>query len=165
MPEKERALVTNQETWTRTNVIDAAKAGLDVALEVNERFYSTASVLDNTAAIEVSSAINGIEIRFLLTTNNADVDIDIWAARAKDDNITRVCTLDIICGQQQSDDGSLYADTINISNINWPKTPKVVEPGTDHIARLLFDLVGYKRLLFHGYNVFNSDCIVEISGY
>jgi len=166
MSEKERALATNQFQWSRLGTIDATAAGADVALAKTERFYSTASVLDNSVAFETDSELNGIEVRFLLSTNNEDVDIDIWAARAEDDNLRRACTLDVVAGDQDSDDSKKFADTINVSNIaGWPKKPKSKVSGTDHIATLHFDFCGYKRIVFHGYGTFDEDCIIEISGY
>jgi len=33
------------------------------------------------------------------------------------------------------------------------------------MATLNFDLMGYKKIAFHGYGTFDEDCIVEISGY
>jgi len=140
----------------------------DNALDEAERFYSTAKLLDNVVAFEVEegSGINGIEIRFLFSTNSHTADIEIWAARAGDDNIRRVCTLDVVAGNQDTSDSLKIADTINVSNEDgWPKKPKSKVSGTDHIATLHFDLCGYKRILFHGYGTFDSDIIIEISGY
>ena len=65
MSEKERALSTNQLEWWRIGTIDATAAGADVTLAKTERSWATASVLDNSAVAEVTTGVNGIEIRFL----------------------------------------------------------------------------------------------------
>lgn len=166
MSEKGRILLTTHNEWYSLGTIDSTAAEADSALGVDERLWSTASVLDNSVSIEVTEDVNGIEIRFKLSTNNEDVDIDIWAARKEDDNLRRVCTLDVIAGNQDSDDSKKFADTINVSNEDdWPKKPRSFDSNADNLAVLLFDLCGYKRVVFHGYGTFDEDCIVEVTGY
>lgn len=166
MPEKGRVLLTTQNVWTEIGTIDATAAGADVALAASERFYSTAKLLDNVVSAEVSEDINGIEIRALLSTNDHDVDFDIWAARAEDDNLTLVATVDCIAGNQDSDGSKKFADTLTLSNTDgWPKKPKTKVAGANYMARTFFDLCGYKRVLIHGYGTFDSDCIIEVSGH
>lgn len=173
------SLWTPSRRWSRLGTIDATAAGADVALAVAERDLITNGDLANVVWTDMDkliapeapeSPINLAEVRFLLTTNNADVDIDVWAGRwsrgtSVNCELSRVCTLDVICGQQDGDDTTLhFADTINISNNQWLKTVSAIVPGTDHQARLLFDLCGCNILLFHGYGTFDEDCIVEIAG-
>lgn len=167
MAEKGRTLLTDQLKWFRLGTINATAAAADVALAKTERSFSSAILLDNVVSIEeIPESINGIEIRCLLETNNEDVDIDIWAARKGDDNLTLVGTLDVIAGDQDSDDSLKFADTMTLSNEDgWPKKPITKISGADYIARTLFDLCGYKRVVFHGYGTFDEDCIIEISGY
>jgi len=169
MAEKGRVLLTNQLIWSRMGIIDANTAEAeDNALDEAERFYSTAKLLDNVVAFEVEegSGINGIEIRFLFSTNEHTADIDIWTAKKDDDNLELVCTTDVVCGNQDSNDGKKFADTANLSNEDgWAKKPKSKVAGTDYIVVIRFDLCGRKRVLLHGYGTFDSDCIIEISGY
>lgn len=162
------ALKTFRQPWIQVGTIDATAAGSDSALGVAERDYTTNKDLDNVVCKEVPANINTLEVAFILTTNNHDVDIDVWCGRLKNKEaeMARVCTLDVICGQQDFNDSTHhYADTINISNNQWLKTVSAIEPGTDHMARLIFDLCGYDLVLFHGYGTFDGDCIVEISGF
>lgn len=164
--EKERALVTQHLTWQNVGTIDSTAAGSDSQLAYGERFYETLIALDNGIGIEIPSGINGVEVRFKLSNNNDDVDIDVWASKREDDNLRLVCTLDVVAGNQTSDDGYKFADTINISNEDgWPQEPVGKTPAADYMAVLVFDLCGYSRLAFHGFGTFDSDCVVEVSGY
>ena len=167
-----QAVITLQKSWIELGTIDATTATADGALGVAERDFASASLLDNSVYFDVAKDysnrhdINKIEVRFILTTNNEDVDIDIWACRGEANEMTRVCTLDVICGQQDADDTTHhYADTCNISNNKWITTVEKIVPGTDHQARIVFDLCGYEKILFHGYGTFDEDTIIEVSGY
>jgi hypothetical protein len=164
--EKNRELSTSQQVWYRGGTIDSTLAGADVALAKTERFYSTASLLGNVVVVDLDPTANGTETRFLLDSDADDVDIDVWAVRTSDDNLILVCTLDLIAGDQDSDDSLKFADTGNISNEDgWPKKPVWKVSGADYIGRLLFDGCGYDKLVFHGYGTFDSDCVVEVAGY
>jgi len=158
-------LTTSHLRWERIGTINGAAANADAALGVAERDYTGASVLANSVVYKLLRETNGIEVRFVLTTNNADVDIDVWAARDVDE-MARVCTLDVVCGQQDAvGDTYHYADTINITNNKWLNPVKAVVPGTDHQARWVFDAYGYTKILFHGYGTFDEDCIIEVTGF
>lgn len=159
-----------RQAWDRIGTIDASAAGSDIALGVAERNFITNKDLANAVWVKVHPSIAALEVRFLLTTNDADVDIDIWAGRlhrtGNNVEMARVCTLDIICGQQNANDSTHhYADTINITNNKWLKTAYSVILGDDHQARFIVDLCGNGLVLFHGYGTFDEDCIVEISGF
>jgi len=163
--EKNRALVTNQFGWQSMGTITKAAVdagGGETALGILERLYSTASILDTSIVCEPDSQLNGLEVRFLSRTDGFTFDIDIWARRKNDNNLTRVCTLDVVIGNQTG----RFADTINVSNADgWPKKPKSFVSGTNHIARILFDFCGYSEILFHGYATFGGDITIEVSGY
>ncbi len=162
-------LETQQIPWINLGTIDATAGDADVALAVTERDFASAKLLDNVVYWKVPYGINTTEVRFILTTNNDDVDIDVWAGRIDSDDdaeMSRVCTLDVICGQQDANDSTHhYADTINITNNKWISTVSAVVPGTDQQARLVLDLCGYDLLLFHGYGTVDADTLVEVSGY
>ena len=68
---------TQQIPWIRLGTIDATAAAADVALGVAERDYDTNKDLDNVVVYAVPYGINALEARFLLTTSDADVDIDV----------------------------------------------------------------------------------------
>jgi len=161
-----KGVETAQLSWASVGTIDATAAAADSALGVAERDFTTANALANAVSYVIPQEINYIEVRFILTTNEADVDIDIWAIRSADSEMCRVCTLDVICGQQDADDDTHhYADTCTVANNKWITTVSAIIPGTDHMARLVFDVCGYDRILFHGYGTFDEDCEIEVSGY
>lgn len=161
-----KGVETVQLSWSSAGTILASTAHGDTALTEAERDFATANALTNAVSYTIPQEINYIEVRFVLTTNEADVDIDIWAIRSADTEMCRVCTLDVVCGQQDADDATHhYADTCTISNNQWLTTVSSIVPGTDHMARILFDVCGYDRILFHGYGTFDEDCEIEVSGY
>ena len=166
------ALKTIKMPWIRLPLfLDATDANGKSAAAVGARDLTALKLLTTYFVYkEIPAGINTLETRFLSITNNHVVDIDVMAGRL--DNLgnadmTRVCTLDVIVGQQVTEDATYtkYADTINISNNLWNTTVAAVEPGTDHMARLIFDLCGYDVIGFYGYGTFDGDVAVEISGY
>ena len=165
---KNTILQTLQMPWIRIGTIDATAAAADITLGVAERDFLTNKDLANVAYWFVPYGVNGIEARLLLTTNNADADIDVWVGKLDADGnaeMTRICTLDVICGQQDANDATHhYADTLSISNEIWLTAVRAIV-ATDCQGRITFDLHGYNLLLFHGYGTFDEDTIVEVSGY
>ena len=122
--------------------------------------------------------VNGVEVRFKLTTNGANAtSVDVWAGRFvntggphADAELTRMATLDVECGTQTSlGSALLFADEITLSNEAWPKDLAVVASGndTDSQARLyISDMCGYDCLLFHAYGAtVAEDTVVDISGW
>lgn len=162
---KARSRETNRIGWSLVGTIDSATAGEASALGTGSRFYDTRLSDDNAVAFEANPGLNVLEIRFAMDTNNHDVDIELYAVREGDDDMVRMCTLDVVCGNQDSTNRGKWADTINLTNENWITDMVVVEPGADHIARLVFDTCGYYKFLFWGYGTFDSDCSIEVSGY
>lgn len=162
---------TIRESWHRLGTIDAIAGAADAALGVAERDFTTNKDLDNVVYKKVPLGINVLEARFLLTTDGANVAIDVWVGRDQQENnieMTRVCTLDVECGTQDANDSTHhYADEIIVTNDQWLKTILTVQSGndTDLMARLAFDLCGYNLVLFHGHTTFAEDCIVEITGF
>ena len=165
---------TIRQPWINIGTIDATAGAADAALGVAERDYVSAIALANVVSKVLPLGINSLETRFLLTTNGANVTIDVWAVRLnnlKQGEMARVCTLDVECGTQVTDHATAtkYADEIILSNntAQWPKTPVVIQSGNDTelMARLIFDMCGYDAIVFHGRTTFAEDCIVEISGY
>lgn len=157
-------------SWNRIGTIDATAAESDIALGVTERDFITNKDLPNVVWVKVHPSIAVLEARFLLTMNDADVDIDMWAGRLHSEGnnveLARVCTLDVVCGQQDADDDTHhFAQAIGITNNKWLKTVSSVIPGDDHQGRVIVDLCGNGLVLFHGYGTFDEDCIVEISGF
>jgi hypothetical protein len=169
---------TVQSEWLSLGTIDATAAAADAALGVAERDYAGANALDNVVSKILPISWNVVEARFLLVANGSNVTIDVWGGRSKKSTIdtrvaemARICTLDVECGLQQTDNGSLlYADEIiitNITNNDWLKTVYAVQSANDSdlMARLILDMCGYDLLLFHGHTAFPEDCIIEIAGF
>jgi len=170
-------MCTRQNEWTRVGTVASATANGDSALSVTERSWSTSILLTNCVTFISSEGINGIEVRFLMPTNNQTADLEIFAVRAGevegplvDNNLTRITDLDLTCGLQAEINasdavtGKLYVDTIAATN-TWSNSVTVVDSAADRIARIKFDLCGYRGILFHGYGTFQADCIVEIAGF
>jgi hypothetical protein len=169
---------TVQVHWLSLGTIDATAAGNDSALGVTERTFQSVKDLDNVVWWKASPGMNAMIARFLLATNDADVDIDVWVGRMNGDpykdstldvGLQRLCTLDVICGQQTDVVATkLYADTINVSNdvarheIFSSSMTSSIE---DHMANMAVDLGGVNIVVFHGYGTFDEDCEVQISGY
>ena len=155
-----------------TGTIDSTAAAADIALAVGERSFTLSKTLDNFVYAQIRQGINAVEFRFKLTTNNADVDIDIYGVRTGDDNMIKIGTLDVIAGQQTEFDstgtatGLVFADTITWSSTTlFLKTTYSAIPGVDQCARGVFDACGYEYIGFHGYGTFDEDCAVEFSGF
>ena len=161
-----KGVETAQLSWASIGTILASTAHGDSVLDVDERDFTTANALTNTVTYTVPPEVNYIEIRFILTTDEADVDIDIWAVRSADGEMCRVCTLGVVCGQQDADDVTHhYADTCTIADNKWLTTVSEIAPGTNHMARIMFDVCGYDRILFHGFGTFDENCEIECTGY
>ncbi len=164
--DNERNLGTSRLPWYLIGTIDATAAGADSTLGVAERDFITTNALVNAVSIAPPTSMNALEVRFALTTNDADVDIEIWACRGENE-MKRIITLDVICGQQDyTDTTHHFAQTINLSNEKWHSGITAISDDDDTMALLLIkDTHGYDRFLFHGFGTFDEDCIVEVSGY
>lgn len=166
--DKGQFLETVQAAWDNIGTLDATASAADITLADTERWVSaleTCIANGNCILFNVPKGMNKLETRFLLVTENHDVDIEVWAARKGDNDVTRIATLDVICGDQDHSNGTnQFADTINISNEKWDADVSVVSD-TDTMARLYFDVLGYDRIYFHGFGTFDGDTIVECSGY
>lgn len=162
-------LQTVQIPWISLGAINATTADADDALAVSERLYGTIKALTNVLSYKVPAGINTLLSRFILGTDNHDVDIDVWLGKLNEDGeagLIRVATLDVIAGTQIAEDGvSLYADTINVSNDNWLFGVKTAIPAAEHMGILAIDMAGFDLVVFHGYGTFDSACTVEISGF
>lgn len=167
--------------WISIGTIDSTAAAADEALGVDERNFQSIKDLDNAVYWILPKALSSVEIEFLLTTDEADVNIDIWTGEiAKDPSyqsdvdcdLQRKATLDVICGKQDVFGTTKhYADTINVSNDAVYATGTDVDgvltsiPTADHLAKLSFDMKGSNLLVLHGYGTFDEDCEVRVRGY
>lgn len=166
------ALKTVKMPWLRLPFfLDATDANGKSAAAVGARDLSDFVALTTYFVYkEIPTGINTLEARFLGITNDHDMTVDVHAGRLDEHGVaemTRVCTLTLKVGQQTTNDGTygLFVDTITVSNNKWLKTASSIEPGTDQIARLMFDLCGYDVVGFYGYGTFDGDLVVEISGF
>ena len=173
-----------QMHWISLGTLDATASAADSALGVAERnfqsLFPSLAAIDNALYYYIPRPLSAIEVRFELTTNNADVDIDIWKgwlardpARhiTEDCDLKRLVTLDVICGQQDVYGTTRhFADTINISNDStYGGIAKSGNAGdgytADHMATIQFDLNEANLIVFHGYGTFDEDCVVDVRGY
>lgn len=160
--------------WFSLGTIDATAAAADVTLAATERNYQTNKDLANVVALYVPPAISAIKARFLITTNDHDVDIEIWQGKlanmpdqhpTEDCDLQRKATLDVICGQQDVYGTTKhYADTINVTNDATEDGIDYSNPGADQMATIHWDLKGDNLVLFHGFGTFDGDCEVEVTG-
>jgi hypothetical protein len=166
LPTNETILSSAHLPWLPIGTIDATAGDADDTLGVAERDFASAAALDNSVYVETLPGMNALEVRFVLTTNDEDVDIDVWACRGINE-MRRVCTLDVICGlQNYTNATNHFAQTINISNETWRGGVSAISDDDDTMALFYIDdTLGYNRFLFHGWDTFDEDCIVEVSGY
>ena len=167
-------LGTIQMEWLSIGTIDATAAGADSALGATERTVQDIKDLDNVVYYEVPKHISVLRARFLLATNNADVDIDIYEGRMKkklsedssgDSALRRVVTLDVVAGQQtHTTTTKLFADTATEANDVTMKG-LTTKTQTDHMAIVEWDLCGANIVMFHGFGTFDEDCEIEVCGY
>ena len=166
---------TIQHAWITIGTIDASAAGSDSALTVTERNLQTNKALANFVYYIVPKKVSAIQVRFLTTINNDDVDIDLWQGVTKkpfannpseDCSLQRKATFDVIIGNQDSQEVTgKFADTINITVDAVENGIDYNNPGTDHMATIHWDLKGDNIICFHGYGTFDRDCIVQVKGY
>jgi len=168
-------LQTLQLPWIEIGTIPASANGKSVLGEA-ARTFQVASALANTVYWLVPYGVNAAAVRFLLTLNGADVDIDVYLGRlsvspgidsSADCSLQRICTLDIVCGEQQyhANTSLLFADTINVSNDATIQGIGTSVPGDSHMATMHFDLRGHNLVLFHGYGTFDKNCTIHVTGY
>ena len=161
--------------WFSIGTIDATAAAADITLAVTERNFQSVKALDNVAYFFVPPAISALQMRFLLTTDDADVDIEIWTGKLvrnlsqnpnEDCDLQRMGTLDVICGTQDVYGTTKhYADTAIVTNDAAEGGFNTSLPAANHMITKSFDLKGANIVVFHGFGTFDEDCEIEVSGY
>ena len=163
---------TKSIPWVNIGTIDATAAAADTALGATERTFQDIKDLANVVWFFVPKAMSKLQYRMLLTTDDADVDIDIWSGKVSRDpgiNPTINCclqrkgTLDVIAGKQEAISGKLFADTLTVSN-EAAVAETVSFGAADHMRINELSLGGDNLVVFHGYGTFDEDCQIEISG-
>jgi len=161
--------------WFSLGTIVQATAHGDATLGVAERNFQTNKDLTNVLYLFVPPAISAIKVRFLMTTSDEDVDIEIWQGKLVQDpsklstvdcDLQRKATLDVICGTQDVYGTTKhFADTINITNdVTEDGIDKSI-PAAEHMATLHWDLKGDNLVVFHGFGTFDEACEIEVTGY
>ena len=160
--------------WTSIGTLDATASAADAALADTERFFQTVKDLDNAVYFIIPASIANLLVRFILTTENADVDIDVWVGALAEDpsqnsaidcDLRRLATYDVICGDQDSYDGThQYADTATEAN-DLSISGCTTKTATDHMAIVHIPVEGFNVIVFHGYGTFDEDCEIELAGY
>lgn len=168
-------LGTKSIPWHSIGTIDATASEADATLGVAERVFQLNKALDNVKYYQVPPAISALHMRFLLTTNNHTADIEVWTGKlpnkldrdpSADCDLIRRGTLDVVCGQQDAYGTSKhYADTITVTNDGTEDGWGDSDPGADHMRIRSIDLKGDNIVLFHGFDTFDGDCEIEVSGY
>lgn len=171
---------TIQAIWSSIGIIAQATADADVTLGVTERKLQTNIDLTNFLTYRVPKRVSALKVRFLIATDNHDVDIEIWEGTvsrplsglvSEDCSLKRIATLDVIAGTQDVEGSTTlhFADTINISN---DKTENGIDGGSDgagndanQMATIHWDLKGENVICFHGFGTFDGACTVEVKGY
>ena len=161
--------------WWSAGILDATASAADVTLAVTERNFQSVVDLDNAVVLFIPPAISAIKARFLITTDDHDVDIEIWQGKlAKppdthpdgDCDLQRKATLDVICGTQDVYGTTKhFADTINVANDATEDGIDYSLPAAEHMATIHWDLKGDNLVVFHGFGTFDGDCEIEVTGY
>ena len=126
-----------------------------------------------STAFKLSPGMNGIEMRFLCDTDDQGGTARVYACRENGD-IVQIASLAVTTGGQTTTrDGSTmyYIDTINVTD-TWFKVPNgdgrvlVADGGGgNRMARVSFDVLGYRwvfvRIEYSG----SHDWYVDVSGF
>lgn len=89
--------------------------------------------------------MNFIELRVRGKTDGDTATVYIYSAR-RDDDIVLLCTLACTVGSQVATDGSLYVDTMTVTEY-WLKDLETADiAGGDRMSRVGFDNLGYKNI-------------------
>lgn len=161
--------------FTSIGIIDGTAADADLALTITERTFQTIKGLDNDVYYIVPASITNLIARFILTTDNADVDIDILIGTLKKDpdkdadidcDLRLIGTYDVIAGTQvlAADSTKKYADTATES-VDLSITGLTTKTVAEGIAVVHIPVEGFNVIVFHGYGTFNEDCEIELAGY
>jgi len=161
--------------WFSLGTINATSAAADVTLAVTERNFQSVKDLTNALYLFVPPAISAIKARFLLTTSDEDVDIEIWQGKLAQDpsklstvdcDLQRKATLDVICGTQDVYGTTKhFADTINVASDVTEDGIDYSLPAAEHMATIHWDLKGDNLVVFHGFGTFDEACEIEVTGY
>lgn len=164
-----------QMRWTSAGTIDATASEADAALAVTERNFQSVKALDNAVWFKIPQSINSVELRFLMTTNDATADIDVYTGEIGKDpshdstldcDLQRRCTLDVICGQQDVyGTAKHFAQDVNVSNDASYTAIGESDPGDDHMKKIAINVRGADVLILHGYGTFDEDVEVEWRGW
>lgn len=138
---QESALITTQKGWT--DVKDGGWTAAITTPSVSARSFD--DVVAVLPVITLDTNINSLQLRFEGSTNDHSLVFDLYAARDRDDEFTRIATLTCTVGQAQKGSATtLYVDTIALSNTAWPTNKIcVVSPANNHQACVWVDSMGY----------------------
>jgi len=164
-PATEDAAAATDLTATYPSFYDIVAGGNTSAAAIKTNIDDTNGVIDVLA--DLGWGVNAVEIAFFTTSDAANdtFDFELWAWR--DNSLygpgklvykttsaanavgTADCTRHPITGATQS--SGLWADTISGTDY-WPTGVTVTDSGTNQIAIVTFDLMGYRYLRCLVYN-------------
>jgi hypothetical protein len=139
---------------------------------VNERDYTNLVANHSDAVVYEMTTFryNNVGFRFSLDDNpvGADVVFDVFASKGQD-YFTRICTLTLKAGLQVgpsvTGDTGVFADTLAVSNPNWPTAITAVDgAGGDRISSVWFDTNGFDTYAFVGTTV-DETIKVQMTGH
>lgn len=130
--------------FQQTSVI----GGTNTTPAVTARLYAMVAALSNAKTIDLAKYPGAvIELMLGQDTNNEVTVQDIFACRGEG-QMKKICTLTWTTGQQVSDvSGYLLADTVAISDENWPKAIIDCSPADDRPASVVIDPFGCSKLV------------------
>lgn len=162
------SLETFQIPWIDLGDLTTSQA----APAATARDYAAVVALTATGIVlwDVNYGYNVSEIRFS-TTADADAHVVDVLVASGEDEFVRACTLTLTGGTQTAPAGArptagTFVDTMVLSNSAWPGDIEVIESGNNYISRLLIDLLGYDKIIFHATSLEGSSTLtIEGRGF
>ncbi len=134
------------------DTVSSADSDLGVATKKWSTFVSTYHPKSGSSGIAIETDPRHNQVTIIFDHKNVDTDTATFVLYAYRDGgpAEKICTSTLISGKQQTDDATtrFYADTIGTVTSTWPATVAESDSGGgDGVAKITFDLRGYKYLL------------------
>lgn len=138
------------------------------ALAVTGRDVATVDALAATKTVKLNPPLPGpyaMLLRFRADdAANLDSDLELYSARTADDHYSRVATLDVITGTQDTDTSTIhFIDEINPSNEDLIyDAAENIATGDNHIASYYCRVLGNDRFIFIASDLDTTTVYVDV---
>ena len=134
------------------DTVSTADTDLAAATKKWSTFVSTYHPDSGSSGIAVKTDPMHNQVTIIFDHSNVDADTATFVIYAYREGgpAEKVCTSTLLSGKQQTNDSTarFYADTIGTLTSTWPATVAESDSaGGDGVAKITFDLRGYKYLL------------------